>query len=117
MVIPKTLAKVATIVLEDIKSIPKSSDLDDLDDEGHRLHHMLFYMFIPNSRACWGSIFVAGTESQKLAALKIRNGTLEPWNLGTLEPWNLGTLEPWNPEPWNPGTLEPGTFELRNLRT
>ena len=32
MVIPKTLAKVATIVLEDIKSIPKSSDLDDLDE-------------------------------------------------------------------------------------
>ena len=29
MVIPKTLAKVATIVLEDIKSIPKSSDLED----------------------------------------------------------------------------------------
>ena len=61
---------------------------------------------IPNRRACWVSISGAGTESQKLAALKIWNGTLEPWNPGTLEPWNPGTLEP-----WNPGTLEPWNFE------
>jgi len=40
MVIPKSLAKVATIVLEDIKSIPKSSDLDDLN--WHRCHQRLF---------------------------------------------------------------------------
>ena len=65
---------------------------------------------ISNSRACWVSISRAGAGSRGLAAFKIRNGTLEPWNPGTLEPWNPGTLEPWNPgtlEPWNPGTLEP----------
>ena len=59
------------------------------------------------------SISRAGAGSRGLAAFKIRNGTLEPWNPGTLEPWNpgtlnpgtlnLGTLEPWNPGPWNPG--------------
>ena len=65
---------------------------------------------IPNSRACWVSISRAGAGSRGLAAFKIRNGTLEPWNPGTLEPWNLGTPEPWNPEtlePWNPATVEP----------
>ena len=71
------------------------------------------WVFIPNSRACWVSISRAGAGSRGLAAFKIRNGTLEPWNPGTLEPWNpgtlnpgtlnLGTLEPWNPGPWNPG--------------
>ena len=67
---------------------------------------MLFNMFrlieIPNSRACWVSISRAGAGSRGLAAFKIRNGTLEPWNPETLEPRNPGTLEP-----WNPGTLEP----------
>ena len=47
---------------------------------------------IPNSGACWVSISRAGAGSRGLAAFKIRNGTLEPWNPGTLEPWNLGTL-------------------------
>ena len=89
------------------------------------------FLEIPNSRACWVSISRAGAGSRGLAAFKIRNGTLEPWNpgtldlgtlepwnpgtLGTLEPWNAGTLQPWNPgtlnlenvEPWNPATLEP----------
>ena len=41
---------------------------------------------IPNSRACWVSISRAGAGSRGLAAFKIRNGTLEPWNPGTLEP-------------------------------
>ena len=68
------------------------------------------FLEIPNSRACWVSISRAGAGSRGLAAFKIRNGTLEPWNPGTL---NLGTLEPWNPgtlgtlEPWNAGTLQP----------
>ena len=74
------------------------------------------FLEIPNSRACWVSISRAGAGSRGLAAFKIRNGTLEPWNPG---PWNPGTLEPWNPgnlgtflnlenvEPWNPATLEP----------
>ena len=65
----------------------------------------------------------AGAGSRGLAAFKIRNGTLEPWNPGTLEPWNPGTLEPRNPgtlEPWNPGTLKPwnpGTLEPWNPGT
>ena len=65
---------------------------------------------VPNSRACWVSISRAGAGSRGLAAFKIRNGTLEPWNPG---PWNPGTLEPWNPgnlgtlERRNPATLEP----------
>ena len=79
------------------------------------LIHLLIYknIHIPNSRACWVSISRAGAGLRGLAAFKIRNGTLEPWNLGileNLEPWNPGTLEPWNPgtlEPWNPGTPEP----------
>ena len=65
----------------------------------------MFQCFIPNSRTCWVSISRAGAGSRGLAAFKIRNGTLELWNLaksGTLEPWNPGTLEP-----WNPGTPEP----------
>ena len=68
------------------------------------------FLEIPNSRACWVSISRAGAGSRGLAAFKIRNGTLEPWNPGTLD---LGTLEPWNPgtlgtlEPWNAGTLQP----------
>ena len=79
---------------------------------GHRLEGMIFWFppLIPNSRACWVSISRAGAGSRGLAAFKIRNGTLEPWNPGTLKPWNPGTLEPWNPgtpEPWNPETLEP----------
>ena len=80
-------------------------------------------IFIPNSRACWVSISRAGAGSRGLAAFKIRNGTLEPWNPGTLEPWNPGTREPGNPgtlKPWNPGTLEPwnpGTLEPWNPGT
>ena len=82
---------------------------------------------IPNSRACWVSISRAGAGSRGLAAFKIRNGTLEPWNPGTLEPWNPGTLEPWTLEPWtlepwnlgtlDPGTLDPETLECRNPAT
>ena len=70
---------------------------------------------IPNSRACWVSISGAGSGTRGLAALKI-------WNVA-LEPWNLGTLEPGTPEPSNPGTLEPlnfwnpGTPERLNLAT
>ena len=86
------------------------------------------YIYIPNSRACWVSISRVGAGSRGLAAFKIRNGTLEPWNPGTLEPgtlepWNPGTLEPWNlgtPEAWNPGTLEPrnpATLKPWNLGT
>ena len=61
---------------------------------------------IPNSRACGVSISRAGAGSRRLAAFKIRNGTLEPWKPGSLEAWKPGSLEAWNPEPWNPGTLE-----------
>ena len=39
------------------------------------------FLEIPNSRACWVSISRAGAGSRGLAAFKIRNGTLEPWNL------------------------------------
>ena len=46
------------------------------------------FLEIPNSRACWVSISRAGAGSRGLAAFKIRNGTLEPWNPGTLDPWN-----------------------------
>ena len=85
---------------------------------------MISDFVIPNSRACWVSISRAGAGSRGLAAFKIRNGTLEPWNPGTLEPWNPGTLEPWNPgtlEPWNPGTnwnpYNPTTLEPWNPKT
>ena len=58
------------------------------------IYIVILYIIIPNSRACWVSISRAGAGSQGLAAFKIRNGTLEPWNPGTLHTWNPGTLEP-----------------------